>query len=209
MLDIRQCHRQIRFRGAVDVAPLADQQKGPTCGFEAVENIIQLFHPTGNDLVETDLLRRAQYYGMAKNYILNIRVYRQLLFDYHIPASWFPFDFAQVIVPALWNNRGVLVVGDAHYLNPQVYPPDSCHAFVLTNYYVDETEFFILGFAGLDSNFAGQECIWSLASIGQSLSWAVHHVTPTPVLVTSMPINWPHRARYYRQMRTGQYIPVY
>lgn len=212
MLDIRQCQPQIRFQGAAHLAPLADKQNGPTCGFEAVENLIQLFHPAGNDLVERDLLPRAQNYGMAgktpKGYVLDIRAYRQLLFDYHIPASWYPFDFAQVIVPALWNNRGVLVVGDAHYLNPNAYAPNSAHAFLVTNYCVDESECFIVGFIGLDSNFARQECAWPFAGVEQALLWSLHRVTATPVLVTDVPFNWPARARCYKQQATGQIVPV-
>lgn len=40
MLNIRTVSDQIQFGGAANVAPIADLQKGPTCGFEAIENII-------------------------------------------------------------------------------------------------------------------------------------------------------------------------
>lgn len=96
MQDIRKTKTQITFGGAAKVAPIADKQVGPTCGFEAIENVIQLFHNYGNDLVQRDLISRAQLYGALiparDGYALDYRYYSQILHDYHIDAHWYPFS---------------------------------------------------------------------------------------------------------------------
>src|SRR4029450_13699078 len=120
MLDSRKIGSQIRFTGFIDVKPFADEQTGPTCGFEAVENIIQLFHRVGDDLTERELLPRARHYGFAhpgpNGFALDVRGYPRILTDFGVIARWYPFDYQQVVIPALRLNRGVLVVGDAHAL---------------------------------------------------------------------------------------------
>jgi hypothetical protein len=214
MLDIRNINRQITFRGAANVAPIADKQKGPTCGFEAIENIIQLFHNVGNNLVEVDLLRRAKSYGAListpEGPSLDIRGYSRMLQDYGIPSHWYPFDYRQIVIPALWNNRGLLVVGDAHYLNSEAYPKiGSNHAFVLTNYYTEESEHYILGYIGVDSNFAQTEIAWPYQNIENAVQWATQNVITTPVLITDIPINWQSKVKYYKMTKMGQIVPIY
>src|SRR5262245_27148068 len=139
MIDSRTIGNHVRFTGYTNVELFADQQTGPTCGFESVDNIIQLFQPRSDDLTQRDLLPRAQQYGYALDsddgLWLDPRGYQHLLADYGIAARWYPFDYQQVVIPALRSNRGVLVVGDAHNLNQEAYPSQgSGHAFVLTNY---------------------------------------------------------------------------
>ncbi len=73
------------FAGVASIAPIADQQFGPTCGFEAIENVIQLFHNIGNDLFQRDLLPRAKTYGAliptSNGYVLNPAFYQQILLE--------------------------------------------------------------------------------------------------------------------------------
>lgn len=211
MIDRRNMSSQIRFRGAIHIEPLADKQQGPTCGFEAIENIIQLFHNVPNNLTETDLIRRAASYQGARpapgGYSLDVRVYRRLLQDYGIPSQWYPFDHLQVILPALLQNRAVLVVGDAYYLNPQAYALGSPHAFVLTNYYTDESEYYVLGYLGIDSNFEKQEMAWLYQNV--EIAAQTQKVSSLPVLITDIPINWPSKAKYCKMLSTGHMIPVY
>lgn len=213
MLNLADVNKQITFSGATRVAPLADKQTGATCGFEAIENIIQLFLNVGNNLVEADLLPRALARGVAMpgagEYRLSIHGYLKILEEYGIPARWYPFDYRQVVIPAQWNNRGVLVVGDAHYLNPQMYPRQlSWHAFVLTNYYTDQSGYHLIGYIGLDSNVPKTEVAWPFQSVESAASWAAQGMG-TPVLVTEIPFNWPSRAKYYRLDNTGQLEPIY
>lgn len=212
MLDLRLASRQITFSGVTQVAPLADKQSGPTCGFEAVENIIQLFHTVGNDLVEKDLLPRAIAHKVAvrvpEGFSLDLRGYQLLLGDYGIPARWYYFDHLQVVVPALWNNRGVLVVGDAHHLNPQMYPQQpSYHAFAVTNYYTEQSGYYLMGYVGIDSNVAKTEVTWPYLNIQNAAAWAAQKIG-TPVLITDFPFNWPNKAKYYRMSNEGHFIPV-
>jgi hypothetical protein len=213
MIDARRVGNQIRFKGFKHVEPIADEQSGPTCGFEAIENILQLFHRVSDDLTKRDLLPRALRYGVARpvhgGYSLDIRAYQRILCDYGIIARWYPFDHQQVIIPALRGNHGVLVVGDAHFLNQQAYPyPNSGHAFVLANYYTEETGYFILGYVGIDSNFARQEMVWPYQTVEAAAAWAARNVLPYPVLITDTPGNWPNTAQFYRLTSAGKLVPV-
>src|SRR5689334_6776747 len=108
MQNVRSSKPGLRFKGAVNVAPLADRQVGPTCGFEAIENIIQLFRPLGNDLVEKDLLVRARFYGVShlssRGESLDVNGYARILIDYGIVSYWYPFDVYNIVLPALMAN---------------------------------------------------------------------------------------------------------
>jgi hypothetical protein len=197
------------------VSLLADQQKGPTCGFEAIENIIQLFYDIGNDLLESDLLQRAESYGAAVpmpegGVALDIRAYESILQDYRISSNWYPFDPAQVVIPALANNRGVLAVGDVHCLYPDPnLRVGSNHAFVLTNFYTDQSEQYVVGYVGLDSNFAQTEVFWPHHNMARALQWASQNVVSLPVLITDAQFPGPNKARYYKVTNTGLAAPVY
>jgi hypothetical protein len=214
MIDKRQVSSCISFSGHAHVEPIADKQAGPTCGFEAIENIIQLFRRSDDDLTDRDLLPRAQRYGFAQKgspggYSLDRRGYLQILGDFGIAAKWYPFDHLQVVIPALRENRGVLLVGDAHCLNEQAYPDPGWHAFILTNYYTDESGMFIMGYVGIDSNFPRQETHWPCQAVEASAAHAVQGgLTARPVLVTDATGNWPETAKFYRLMKSGQLAPV-
>jgi hypothetical protein len=65
VIELKKTASQIRFKGFTKVPLPADTQRGPTCGFEAIETIIQLFHGVGNDLTERELLPWAHRYGAA------------------------------------------------------------------------------------------------------------------------------------------------
>jgi len=213
-LTRRTIAKQPQFSGLAHVEPIADKQEGPSCGFEAIENIIQLFHRLGNDLTRRELLPLAQWYGVAASepdgFALDVSGYQPLLADFGITARWYPFNAAQVVIPALNANRGVLVVGDAHSLDARTYPrAGSGHAFVLTNYYTDEAGELILGFVGLDSNFARTEIAWPAERVEAAAAWGALNAVGYPVLVTDAPATWPSVARYYRQLRTGQLVPVF
>jgi hypothetical protein len=207
MQDVRSINPGLRFEGAANVAPLADRQIGPTCGFEALENIIQLFHPLGNDLVERDLLPRARMYGAChlspQGEFLDPKGYIQILVDYGIASSWYQFDAYNVIVPALMADHVMLAIGDAHFLGyAQTVSLRSWHAFVITNFYTDMTGTALLGFVGIDSNVEGRESAWAYQQIANAVS-----AIPTPLLISASPIRWPNRARSYRQNFDGSVSP--
>lgn len=213
MLHMSMVSPQIKFQGAASVEPIADQQQGPTCGFEAVENVIQLFRPAGNYLSDRELVVKAMQYGGlekdADGYSLDPRVYRTILLDYSIGTHWYPFDYAGVVIPALLSNRVILAMGDSHYLNPIAYPDrGGGHAFVITNFYTDETGTYFGGCVGIDSNFSQQQSVWDYVSLQNCIAWAIENVTRRPLLVSDNPVNWSNTARWYRLMRNGQLVPV-
>ncbi len=213
MLYKQNSNHQIAFKGFANVEPIADRQIGPTCGFEAIENIIQLFKNTSNTLTENDLQPRACRYGFAikgtSGYSLDIAGYVPILADYGISARWYPFDHLRVVIPALQENRGVLLIGDAHCLNPQAYHgPESWHAFLITNYYTDETQIYVLGYIGIDSNFSYQQTPWSYQNVEAAVTHAAQRIMSCPVLITDTPGNWPMTARFYRLGRDGHLVPM-
>lgn len=176
--------------------------------------IIQMFLSVSDDLVDRDLLPRAMNYGAAqpapRGFALDVRAYQRILQDYGIPSRWYPFDHLGVLVPALLNNRGVLAVGDAHSLYPDPrLEVGGNHAYVLTNYYTDHSERCIVGYVGLDSNFAQTEVFWPCQNVENAAQWAIQNFVETPVLITDVPVNWPDKAKYYKMTSTGHLTPAH
>lgn len=220
MLDPKNASRQIRFRGVINEGSVSNSQRGPTCGFEAIANLIELSRPeyAGRDLVTEELFGRAKSYGAVdQRGALAVWAYQRILREYSINSLWYPFDHYQIILPALLNNLGVLIVGDAYFLNPAAYRQSGSHAFILTNYYTDESGNYIMGYTGVDSNFpfqarAGQfregENFWPHQRVESFARALAGHYANSPVLVTSEQLRWPATARHYRLTRYGQFLPV-
>jgi hypothetical protein len=139
---------------------------------------------------------------------LDINGYVQILADYGITGRWYQFRQNEVVIPALRANRGVLLVGYAHYLNPQIYTPGGLHAFILTNFYTDESGTSLIGYTGIDSNFPGQQMLWPYQNVESSAAYAAEIIRNPPVLITDYASNWPATAAFYRLLRTGQLVPV-
>lgn len=142
---------------------IIDQQRGPECGYEAVENVIQLVHPFGNHVSEKVLKRRAALLGFAGTVggqsVLSVLGYEQLLADYGIASTWTRFD-ADELITALRENRVAIAVVDPMVLDPEHYPPgDELHAIVVTNFGVDGNG-KVIRCTGIDSNFGGTERHW-------------------------------------------------
>lgn len=211
MLFSKKKDIQISLEGYKDVGRLADQQKGMTCGFEAIENIIQLFQNVSNDLTDKELIPFARQLGYIENMgQLIITGYIPILEHYGICAHWYPFDHEKVIIPALQNNRGVLVIGDAHELDKILYPEESSwHAFIISNFYVDELEKYVLGYIGIDSNISYTETSWTYDKV----ETAVRKINSKsdiayPVLITDNAGNWPNKAQYYKMLGNGDIVPI-
>jgi len=193
--------------GPVMVESLADAQQGPTCGFEAVENVIQLFRPVPNSISGTDLLWRADGRGgvlwQDDGPVLEPWAYQGLLADYGVAAEWQVYD-AQALVNAVQANRGVLAVVDAHQLRPSYYPsPESWHAVTVTNVIADPHD-HVVEFVGLDSNFPGKQQRWKLnAFTNAASSWMY-----TPLLITTQPIRWRRRISHYLRQWDGSLVAM-
>jgi hypothetical protein len=186
---------------------------GPTCGFEAVENLIQLFRKVPNNLAYTDLIPRAAAYGFASQaedgWSLSVQGCQRILADYDIPARWYPFDWQNVIIPALWNNRGILVVAEGHALNPGKYAAEGIgHAVLITNYCTDSSSLYLIGYVGGDSNSPGKEELWAHNNMVAATNWAAHHYRIGPALITDLPVTWAKKASYYKLVAPGIMNPV-
>lgn len=158
-----------RFSGAVNTQRLADLQDGPTCGFEAIENVIQLYHNLNNDL-HRDLIA----WGHATRncvpaqggYSLNESGYVPLLNHYGIGSEWAAYQQAG-LVSILNQNRIALAVLYARYLYPGHGLTTETHAIVIQNFYVGEHSRQVEGYVGLDSNRESKESFWELSTIQQ------------------------------------------
>ena len=220
MLDLKNISHQVRFKGVTNESTISNKQQGPTCGFEAIANIIELCIPeyAGRDLVKEELFGRAQRYGAVDQQgALAICAFQRILQDYSISALWYPFDHYQVILPALLNNLGVLIVGDAYFLNSEVYQQSGSHAFILTNYYTEESGHYIVGYTGVDSNFSFQrrdgqfregENFWPYQRVENAARGLASYYANSPVLITSQQSRWPDAVRYYRRTMAGQFLAV-
>jgi hypothetical protein len=202
--------RPAELGGITHVGAIADKQRGPTCGFEAVENVIQAFYPEDNDLVETDLIERARFYDFLQRTAtgprLDVRGYKQILADYDIEARWHPFDHV-LLAEAVQNDRVAIAVVDAHRLNPKAYSiPKQGHAIVVTNFISDAprgaVSLPIVGYAGIDSNFPGVEVRWSWSAMESAC-----RIMRRPLLITDSPAQWPHHVDHYA-LRNGKLVAV-
>lgn len=209
MFDVRTAGAHFSVSGFTQVSMLADKQRGPTCGFEAIENIIQLFQGVGNNFSQQRLIPAARALGLVNDThegpILMSQGYRRILQEYGISSKWYPFNHLETVIPALKNNHGVLVVGDAHQLDPMTYRrPNAWHAYVLTNYYTDEWGNYALGYVGIDSNFPGQERCWPARQAHASALQTSQYLMQLPVLITDEQALWPRTSSHYRQLQDGR-----
>lgn len=191
----------------VGVEVLADAQQGPTCGLEAVENVIQLFHRVPNTISGTTLFRAARRRGAlvwdAEGPRLEPWAYPLLLADYGIQAEWHEFE-AQMLVNAVQENRGVLAVVDAHWLRPRDYPSTgSWHAVVVTNVVADSSG-RLVEFVGLDSNFPGTTQRWNAHAFERAASSWIYR----PLLITTQLVRWRQKISHYLRQRDGSLIPI-
>jgi hypothetical protein len=212
MWMIRKARTRTKSSRVVNVRAIADEQKGPTCGFEAVENILQMFYDVGNNLSDTDLLVRAKRYGAVihtpAGYMLHIGAYRRILADYGIACRWYPFDRDRVLLPALYNNQGVLAVGEGYHLDRKHYTSKGAHAFVLTNYFTDVARRYIFGYTGIDSNVSNVEVRWPWQNVERALLDSSRSLGKS-LLITERTLNWSGKPRYYIMNRQRQLIPAY
>ena len=173
---------------------IVDQQRGPECGYEAVENVIQLVHLLNNNVSERDLKVRAAHGGYARvingMLFLDIRGYRPLLSAYRIASTWVRHEW-ETLTNGLRQNRVAIAVVDPHFLDPASYTAGGdLHAIVVTNFFTDLNR-TILGYTGIDSNFGAKERRWKYenfeAAVARGGGW---------VLLTDGPIDPTHWATY-------------
>lgn len=193
--------------GLFDISRVVDQQEGPTCGFEAVETVIQLFRPAGDDLSQRLLPSLAYRNGHLmqdeEGYSLAIAGIRPLLQAFRIPATWSVFDH-NVLISALHNDRVVIAVVDANILDPGTYgEPQSWHAIVLTNYVLDARG-HVVGYVGADSNYSHQERWWP----HETVRLAAKACRQSPLLITQNAARWAARVSHYRLVGGGRALPV-
>lgn len=184
---------EVSFKGLTAIEPLADLQVGPTCGFEAIENFIQINNP-GYTNTLSDYLQRSELFDSGGHLVtagmaLDPMHYQHILSDFGIQTQWHQFshnDLAQ----AIDENRGVLAVGDAHYLDPATYPSEhSYHAFMITDITRGPLG-NITCYKGIDSNFSQLEVHWSPEAIKSALK---NSQLRQPLLVSLQEMKWPYK----------------
>lgn len=188
---------------------IADQQDGPTCAFEAVENVAELYHGKRADAISSVLIPLAQLRGLSTwspaGFALKYEGIQPLLAQLRIPTEWHYFN-QQVLVDALHANRVGLVVVDAHLLNARMYPfPNSWHAITITNYITDPAMRVVEGYRGIDSNTAVRRTHnWRAENLERAAT-AAQVLGPT-LLVTSVPAQWAQQGVFYRRNEAGKIV---
>lgn len=157
----------------------ADQQNGPECGFEAVENTIQQFWPVSNSVSDTILKQLARNYGaLMPDGSLHPAGYRALLQHYQIQSAWYAFDHS-LLINALHQRRIVVAIVDASHIDIN-YPSNSGHALMLTRVVRDDANRFVIGYQGVDSNYSGQGRWWD----AHAFQRAAAYYAPNSLLIT-------------------------
>lgn len=173
---------------------IIDQQRGTECGYEAVENALQLVLLLDNNVSERELKVRAVWQGYALSHqgklYLDVRGYKPLLRAYGVESTWVPFHW-NTLTAALRENRVAIAVVDPHLLDPESYSAGGdLHAIVVTNFLTDVNR-NLLGYVGIDSNFGEQERRWRReqfeAAVAAAGGW---------ILVTDGPIHPTYWATY-------------
>ena len=170
---------------------IIDKQRGSECGFEALENVIQLCHGSDNNVSERELKPEAIWagYGLLRggDLLLDVQGYRPLLAAHGIRSKWVKYDRRTSIL-ALRQNRVAIAVVNPYYLDPTSYPlVGDLHAIVLTNFATDSLRRF-MAYVGMDSNSGGKELRWSINAVEQAISAGIGQV-----LITDAPI---HRSEW-------------
>jgi hypothetical protein len=116
-----------------------------------------------------------------------------------------------LLVQVLNENRGVLAVVDAHYLNQYSYPNrNSLHAIIVYNYLMDSSEAHQVGYVGLDSNCPGKNVVWRLTEFHSAVENTRTENGPPVVLITDHPV--PERPGFerckYRKINQERAVPV-
>lgn len=188
----------ISFKGLTNVERLADQQKGPTCWIEALENIIQFDNPgLPNDFSNymRNMMIEAKYPGYIQeidNVDSAFQRFPEILRAFGIQSDWYVLDH-QWLQTYLMQNRGVLICGYPRHL-ARYYPgvdDSSAHAMVLTDSKYDVNN--VLWYFGIDSNYPSQACNWSWNEIDNFANSYYKATGCPPLLVTRTPMRWPHR----------------
>lgn len=198
--------------GPIGIGDDADRQVGPECGFEAIENVLQLFVATvGNEFDDVILRARARSIGAVvpgpDGERLDHRRYADLLLSFGVEASWHAFDDT-FLRGALTQNRVAVGVVSATELAPSFYAgatPPAPHAIVVTNY-VLELDGTFYAYVGLDSNISGQETLWPEDHLAQGA--AANGLISTPLLVTTTAVTVPETAPFYQRHADGSIHPA-
>lgn len=157
----------------------AEGQDGPECGFEAIENAIQQFWPVGNEVSETVLKQLASKHRfLMPDGSLHPAGYQLLLGRYGINSWWRSFDHS-VLIQSLDEGRVVIAIVDASRVDGN-YSPESGHALMLTSVVRDSNTGLVVGYQGVDSNFAGQGRWWGAHDFAE----AAQYYAPNSLLIT-------------------------
>lgn len=165
------------------------QGNNPHCGIHSVGNIIQTAYGTNNEAINERLYEYARQAGFLApaqgGYALHPGAYEPILEQaYGIPSTW-TWSNAEQLVGPLAQGRMALVIGDAHELDPQRYPPQTLHAFNITGARFENSGLIM---KGLDSNIPGKEIFWPAESINRSMQAVAKFNYGCNALITDVPL---------------------
>ncbi|HEX6037763.1 hypothetical protein [Longimicrobium sp.] len=174
-----------------------EMQSGPECGFEAVENAIQMILPASNDVSELDLKPWAHQNGFVTwagdQATFAVAGYQPALRRWGIDCAWTAVNHVH-LANTLRQNRVTIGVVDGNVLDPATYrDPRSYHAIVITNLIsTADPAIPIIGYCVVDSNFPAQIRRFR----AEHLAAALTAYGPTPLLVTHVPVAPENQANY-------------
>jgi len=149
--EVASASGQVQFgRSLQPLEQMADCQGNlPTCGVEGgIENPIQAAYPwVGNDISDNiiKLIPQAIETGLP------LDTYQSLLWQNGIQSQWSVPDPSIMFNAVTQPGCGVVIHGDPHFLNPEVFPtPGSYHTVFLSEPWYDSNG-NPLGYIGIDS----------------------------------------------------------
>lgn len=182
--------------GVPDLSWIVDLQGANRCGFEAVENVIQLCRGGSNEISESALFPVAREAGWVcwehpEGPRLFHHGYAPLLERFGIRATWHAMDPAP-LVHALAAHRVAIATVEMSIVDPAAYGEPCYHAVVVTKHVLDPAG-RLVGYVGLDSNFPRQQRYWDAAAFARAADPPPH----PSLLITEDPTHGVERIRHY------------
>jgi len=150
-------HSTLGFGHSVQpIEIIADLQYGPTCGLEAIENMIQAANPNISNNISDYLQHHLALKGInLRTEGLPMELYQDILGMYDIQSHWTSFNHDTILNNLNRFGGTVAITGDGYYVDSANLTPKSWHAITLTDPWRVEGQ-GLIGYVGIDSNHPNQ-----------------------------------------------------
>ena len=166
------------------------QAETSQCAVHAMGNMVQAQNPVMGEEINRNIMDIARDHGGLiqgqTSATVHPNYYEPILEKYfNTPCTWGNSDPTE-LVGAVGKGHMALAIGDAHYLDPSTYAPNSAHAFNITGFGWEDGKMFV---KGLDSNFPGEEKVWPLENVQKAMRAASEEFNySNNVLLTDKPV---------------------